>query len=127
MEKQKGKNKNILKYRAYQFSLDAIDLLMLLPKNYIFEIIGKQFLRSATSIAANIIEAQAGRTKRDFVNFYHISLKSANETKYWLCVLREKSREKELKEKIEKLLREAVEISNMLGASILTMKNKRVL
>ena len=69
MEKQKGKNKNILKYRVYQFSLNIIDLFFLLPKNYIFDVIGKQLLRSATSVAANIIEAQAGRTKKDFINF----------------------------------------------------------
>jgi four helix bundle protein len=124
MEKQKGKNKNILKYRAYQFSLDIIDLLLLLPKNYIFEVIGKQLLRSATSIAANIIEAQAGRTKKDFINFYHIALKSSNETKYWICVVREKLENKDLKSKIADWLQEAVEISNMLGDSIVTMKNK---
>lgn len=120
MEKQKVKSKNILKYRAYQFSLDIIDLLEILPRNYVFEIIGKQLLRAATSIAANIIEAQAGRTKRDFVNFYHISLKRSNETKYWLCIIKEKFTGD--KNKVQKLLDEAIEISNMLGASILTMK-----
>lgn len=120
MEKQQGKGKSILKYRAYKFSLDVIDLLSQFPKNYIFEIIGRQLLRCATSIGAYIIEAQAGRTKKDFTNFYQIALKSSNETKYWLSILKEKAENK----KIEILLKEAIEISNMLGASLITLKGK---
>ncbi len=125
MEKQQLKTKNILKYRAYKFSLEIIDLLTQLPQNYIFRILGKQLLRSATSIGANIIEAQAGRTKKDFINFYQIALKSANETKYWLCLLKEKIKAKEVKINIGKLLDEANQINNMLGASLLTLKGKR--
>lgn len=126
MEKQQFKAKNILKYRAFKLSLDAIDFLEMLPHNYIFEIIGKQLLRAITSIGANIVEAQAGRTKKDFVNFYHIALKSANESKYWLAILAEKLDGKS-KEKVKELLQETIEISNMLGASLLTMKGKRSL
>lgn len=114
-----------MKYRAYKFSLNIIDLLALLPNNYIYQIIGKQLLRSATSIGANIVEAQAGRTRKDFTNFYHIALKSANETKYWLCILREKIKAKSGRDKVKILLGEAIEISNMLGASLLALKNKR--
>jgi four helix bundle protein len=124
MEKQQVKTKNILKYRAYRFSLETIDLLNILPKNYIYEVIGKQLLRSATSIGANIVEAQAGRTKKDFTNYYQIALKSANETKYWLAILKDKLKAKNEKEKIESAMKEAIEISNMLGASLLTLKNK---
>jgi len=103
------KLKRNLKYRAYQFSLDIVDFLQLLRKNYIYQTLGRQLLRSSTSIGANIIEAQAGRTKRDFINFYHIALKSANETKYWLAILKEKLKTKSEKEKTEKLLKEAIE------------------
>jgi len=124
MEKQKGKTKSILKYRAYKFSLDIIDLLSILPKNYIFEIIGKQLLRCATSIGANIIEAQAGRTKKDFANFYQIALKSSNETKYWMSILKEKIKTQDENDKVQILLKEAIEISNMLGASLITLKRK---
>ncbi len=123
-EKQKVKTKKSLKYRTYIFSLDIINLLKKLPKNYIYNILGKQVLRSATSVGANIIEAQAGRSKRDFTNYYHIALKSCNETKYWLSIL--KIKQKNLT-KIDELLEEAIELGNMLGASIITMKNKRKL
>jgi four helix bundle protein len=109
-----GISKNILKYRAFKFSLDAIDFLEMLPRNYtrnyIFEIIGKQLLRAITSIGANIVEAQAGRTKKDFINFYHIALKSANESKYWLAILAEKLDGKS-KEEVKKLLQEAIKRS----------------
>ena len=41
-----------------------------------------QLLRSATSIGANVVEAKSASSKRDFIKFYEIALKSANETKY---------------------------------------------
>jgi four helix bundle protein len=125
MEKQELKSKNNLKYRAYKFSLDIIDLLEMLPKNYIYEIIGKQLLRSATSIAANIIEAQGCGSKKDFINFFHIGLKSSTETKFWLSILNEKLKEEKIKLKAKKCLDEAIEISKMLAASLLTLKGKR--
>jgi four helix bundle protein len=125
MEKQKLKTKNNLKYRAYQFSLDMIDFLEILPRNYIYQIIGQQVLRSATSIGANIVEAQAGRTRKDFVNFYHIALKSGNETKYWLAILKEKLKTQSEKERVNLLLQEAIELSKMLGASLITLKSKK--
>ncbi len=125
MEKDNIKTTNNLKYRSYGFSLNIINLLELLPKNYIYQTIGKQLLRSATSIGANIIEAQAGRTRKDFANFYQIALKSANETKYWLSILKEKIRIKKENDKILELLEEAIAISKMLGASLITLKNKK--
>jgi len=125
MEKQQLKSKNNLKYRAYKFSLDIVDLLEILPKNYIYEIIGKQLLRSATSIAANIIEAQGCASKKDFINFFHIALKSGTETKFWLSVLNEKLKDEKAKKKTKACLDEAIQISKMLGASLLTLKGKR--
>jgi len=124
MENEQLKGKNIIKYRTYSFSLNVIDLLELLPRNYIFETIGKQLLRSATSIGANIIEAQAGKSRKDFANFYQIALKSSNETKYWLLIIKEKVKIVEVMDKSNILLQEAIEISNMIGASIITLKNK---
>lgn len=117
--------KRNLKYRTYNFSLATIGFLEILPRNYIHQVIGRQLLRSATSIGANIIEAQAGRSKKDFTNFYHTALKSANETKYWLCLIRDKTKKKEVKSRAEDLLKEASEIANMLGSSLLTLKGKK--
>ena len=87
------------------------------------QIISKQLLRSATSIGANIIEAQAGSSKKDFTNFFSHALKSANESKFWLGLLRDSKKGNQ--EEIEKLLQETIELSNILGSSILTLKGKK--
>ena len=50
-------------------------------------ILGRQYLRCATSIGANLIEAQAGETRRDFVHKCLIAHKEAREAKYWLTLL----------------------------------------
>jgi len=84
---------------------------------------GNQLLRAATSIGANMVEAQAASSRRDFIKFYEIALKSSNETKYWVCLLRDSY--PELKEKCAELLKEVNEVSNMLASSVLTLKGKR--
>jgi four helix bundle protein len=50
-------------------------------------VMSKQLLRSATSIGANIEEANAAQTKRDFISKMSIASKEARETKYWLRLL----------------------------------------
>lgn len=79
-------------------------------------------MRSGTSVGANYVESQAGSSRKDFANFLSISLKSANESKYWLALLRDTKRvdSKEL----EGILNELEEISKILAASIITTKNK---
>lgn len=112
-----------LKYRAYHFSISVISFAGRLPNQTIYRVITDQLVRSATSIGANIIEAQAASSKKDFIKFFTIALKSANETKYWLGILRDATDTN--KEDVNKILKEVKEISNMLGASLLTLKNKR--
>lgn len=119
----KSKAKNELKFRSYNFSIKVIRFLKELPNERVFWVISDQLLRSATSVGANIIEAKAASSKRDFIRFYEISLKSANETKYWLSLLRDATDID--KEPVDKLLNEITEIARMLSASIITMKGKR--
>jgi four helix bundle protein len=115
-------SKQTLKVRSYYFALKTIKLLDSLPKDYVTQTLGKQLIRSATSIGANILEAQAGASRRDFSNFLSHALKSSNETKFWLGLLRDT---RENKEEVKALLLESNEISNMLGASLLTLRGKR--
>ena len=82
--------KKDIKQRTFELSLAVIGLLENLPNTYIYQILGKQLLRCSTSIGANVIEAQAGSSLKDFMNFYFIALKSANETIYWLKLIKEK-------------------------------------
>ena len=123
MQNNNSKFKINLKQRAYLYALDIIKFIDSLNKtDFTIQIIGKQLLRSATSVGANIIEAQAGSTKKDFINFFNYALKSANESKFWLGLLRDSK--KAGQNKTNQLLQETVELANILGSSILTLKEK---
>ena len=122
MQNQNSKFKIKLKDRAYQYSIKIIEFLDALPKDISSQVIAKQLLRSATSIGANIVEAQASSSKRDFTNFFAHSLKSANESLYWLGLLRDAKKIKDAQ--LEHLLNETKELANILGPSILTLKGK---
>lgn len=111
-----------LKQRCYQFSLDIIQLIDLLPNKKACWVISDQLVRSSTSIGANIIEAKASSSRLEFKKFYEISLKSANETIYWLNLL--KDAKLISSDKIDSLIKECQELANMLGSSIIKLKNK---
>ena len=99
---------NDVKIRTYKFSLSIISFINALPNKRGFWTIGDQLIRSATSIGANLIEAKSSSSKRDFIKFYEIALKSANETKYWLYLLRDSYGE--LRPQCEELIKEIAEI-----------------
>ncbi len=121
-ENERFENRKDLRKRCYFFSIEIIRLIESInPKRVYFSILD-QLLRSATSVGANIIEAKSAGSKRDFIKFYQIALKSANETKYWLCLLRDGL--KIDKETIAPLLKEAEEIASIIAASLLTLKSK---
>ena len=80
-----------------------------------------QLVRSATSICAKLVEGKAGSSKKDWRNFYVIALKSANETKYWLCLIRDTMQLD--KNKIEDLLKEVNEISKIIAAIVVNAEN----
>lgn len=118
-----GNVKTDLRARTYRFSLAVINLVGTFPKSKTGDIIAGQLLRSATSIGANIIEAKSSSSRRDFTKFYDIALKSANETEYWLNLAKDSNLAN--KEVIDRLILENLEISRMLGASLLTLKGKK--
>jgi four helix bundle protein len=113
-----------VKQRAYLYALKIIKLIDSSDKKDLStQIIFRQLLRSATSVGANIIEAQAGSTKKDFTNFFSYALKSANESIFWINLLKDSNKIKS--EEIDFLLKETKEIANILGSSILTLRNKK--
>src|SRR5581483_12441644 len=103
------KSKDV-KIRAYNFSLEIIKFVNSLPSQRAFWNIGDQLLRCSTSVGANMMEAQSASSRRDFIKYYEIALKSANEAKYWLLLLRDSYSEYQLS--CQKLLDEVGEISN---------------
>ncbi len=122
MKNDKEKFKKEFKARIYHFILRLVKFIDKLPKDTSSQIFARQILRSGTSIGANYIEAQASSSKKDFINFFHHSLKSANETKFWLAILRDTG--KSDRNEAEELIKELIEIANILGASIITLKGK---
>ncbi|MDQ5950694.1 MAG: hypothetical protein QG585_636 [Patescibacteria group bacterium] len=122
MQNLNSKFKVDIKQRTYQFSLSIINLTNELPKTRAAWVITDQVIRSSTSIGANLVEARASSSRLEFKKFYEISLKSANETIYWLNLLRD-SRICNDKE-IDVLIKEATEISNILGKSVISLKKK---
>ena len=123
MVTEKEKFKDEFRQRVYKFALDVIGFIEQLPKEQATRIIGEQLLRSATSIGANGVEAQGAASRKDYTNFFTYALKSANETKFWLGLLRDSGKAE--REATDKLLKETTEIANILAASILTLKGKR--
>ena len=110
-----------LQQRTFIFSLEIIKLTKKLQNSYTDQTLGKQLLRSACSIGANIIEAQSAPSKKDFANFYNIALKSANESIYWLELLK---RTMQYEAKIDKLLDELKQICKIIAKSLITMRGK---
>ena len=123
MQNDKAKFKDEFKGRVYRFALDVIGFVDRLPAEQTSRIVSDQLLRSTTSIGANVIEAQAASSRKDYTNFFTYALKSANECKFWLGLLRDSNRGD--KETVNKLLKEATEIANILATSILTLKGRK--
>ncbi|MFT6501222.1 MAG: four helix bundle protein [Crocinitomicaceae bacterium] len=76
---------NIILMKTIQFSLDIIEFTEILEKERKY-VIGKQLMRSATSVGANIHEAQNAESKADFIHKVKIAAKEVEETKYWLTL-----------------------------------------
>ncbi len=111
--------------RAYIFARNSIFLVDKFPRVQSTRIISDQLIRAATSIGANIIEAQAACSKRDFINFLNYALKSANETKFWLMLAKDINQN--LVIDIDALFTEVDELAKILGSSISTLKGKKKL
>ena len=80
--------RNLIQDRTFQFALDIINLYLLMTEKREY-VLSKQLLRSGTSIGANVEEALAGQSKKDFLSKMNISLKETRETNYWLRLLKE--------------------------------------
>ena len=113
--------KNIIKEKSFSFSLQIISVY----KNLIQEkefILSKQLLRSATSIEANIEEAIAGSSGKDFKNKMSIALKEARETNYWLNLLKDSDYINLIE--FEALNNKCNEIIKILTSIIITTKER---
>jgi four helix bundle protein len=111
---------NIILKKCVEFSLKTIEYVELLESNKKF-IIANQLLKSATSIGANIYEAQNAESKTDCLHKIQIAAKEKEETKYWLLLC---SNAKSYPD-CELLIQQLVEIEKILSKIIsTTQKNK---
>ena len=103
MENEK---KNIVLEKSFQLALKIIKLTTELSKTN--RILAGQILRSGTSVGANLNEAQAALTKKEFIAKVSIAAKEIRETKYWLMLLTESSlikRDNELEILVDEIIR----------------------
>ncbi|HVQ55793.1 MAG TPA: four helix bundle protein [Pyrinomonadaceae bacterium] len=111
---------NLLKERSYAFALRTIKLYKHLSGESKEYVLSKQILRSGTSIGANITEANRGESRMDFVHKLSIALKEADETEYWLNLLRDG--DYITASQAESLLTDCSQLQRLLIASIKTTK-----
>ncbi|MDA3872310.1 MAG: four helix bundle protein [Candidatus Marinimicrobia bacterium] len=79
--------KNVIQEKSYEFAVEVIRTYQTLKKEYHEYDLFRQFLRSGTSIGANIQEAVAAQSRKDFLSKVYISFKEARETLYWINLL----------------------------------------
>ena len=81
--------KNVIKDKSYRFALRVIKTYKFLSEDKREFVLSKQMLRSGTAIGALVKEAEHAQSKADFINKMNIALKEANETEYWLMLLKD--------------------------------------
>ena len=113
-----------LKARTKQFALQIIRLYTSLPKTTEAQVIGKQLLRSGTSVGAQYREAQRAKSDADFINKVEGSLQELDETGYWLELLKDSKIFSA--EKPDPLLKETDELTAILVTIVKKVKNKRM-
>ena len=85
------KKENVVMNKSYAFALRIVKLYKYLVYEKKEYVLSKQLLRSGTSIGALIKEGEHSQSKADFLNKMNIALKEANETQYWIELLRDSS------------------------------------
>jgi len=114
---------NLIKKKSFEFAVLSIKAYKKIIEQKEF-IVSKQFVRSATSIGANVQEADAGISKKDFIAKMSIASKEARETLYWIQLLKETElvnfNFEELKQKCEEIVRI---LTSIVKTSQLNIKN----
>ena len=113
--------KNNLSERLLDFASEVIKLVISIEKNDIGRHIGNQVMRSATSSGANYEEQCRAESKADFIHKMQIVLKELRETLYWLKSMK-KIKLLNGNEIIDRNIKEATELTNIIAKSIVTAK-----
>ena len=130
MESQKSKIKSQklgtahtsdLKTRCYKFAIAVLQYVDSFPSKQSAWVIADQLARSSTSVGANLIEARSASLRKEFKWFNEVSLKSANESIYWLAL----SRDVKIGDKTEaeQLISECTELAKMIASGVIKLKH----
>jgi four helix bundle protein len=117
-------NSKQLQDRTKQFALRIIRLVAALPKNRLGDVLGRQVLRSGTSVGANYREALRASSRKHFISTLQIVLREADETLYWLELILESETVKS--SRLGPLLSECRELVAIFAATVRTSKSKRI-
>ena len=112
----------MLKDRSFNFSVKLLRYFRTITADREFDILKRQVMRSAASIGSNITEGMSGTSRKELSRFFRISLRSCNETTYWLQLIAEVYEAEINAEQINELISESKQISRILGKSILSLK-----
>ena len=116
------KRPNALKDKSYSFAIKIVKLSQYLVSEQKEYVLSKQVLRSGTAVGALIREGEFAESKADFVHKFRISLKEANETEFWLMLL--KDTDYIDKERFVELHSQCKELIAMLVSSIKTVQER---
>ena len=108
-------NPRNIQERTFEFGIEVIRLVNRLPRTIAGNAVGQQFIRAGTTIGANIQEADAAESKKDFIHKTAIALKEAQEAHYWLRLIEAALLNKD--NGVEVLTKEAYELSRILGGN----------
>ena len=113
---------NVIKEKSFIFALDVIKLCRTMANQKEF-VLSKQLLRSGTSIGANVEEATAAQSRKDFISKMSIASKEARESNYWLRLLKDSKLFQS--SDLDRLLNDSLEIIKILTAIVKTTSQKQ--
>ena len=117
------KSDNVIQQKSYAFAIRIVKLHRYLVQEKKEFVLGKQLLRSGTSIGANVEEAIGGQSEKDFFAKMTIAYKEARETHYWIRLLTDTDYLN--KDESESLLYDIEEIMKIIGSIQKTLKEKQ--
>ena len=115
------KKANIIHTKSYAFALRIIKLYKYLVAEKKEYVLSKQVLRSGTAIGALVKESENAQSKADFIHKLNIALKEANETEYWLMLLKDSDYISE--ENFQSIHKDSVELIKILVSIVKTSRN----
>lgn len=110
-----------MKSRTFQFALNTLKIIDKLKRSAANDIMGKQVMRSATSVGANYRSACKAKSTADFINKLKIVEEESDESVYWLELIKEFNGLQN--EEFDTLLNESKELDRIFSKSAITAKN----